>query len=91
MAPKTYFAIDRTKMDIKRSSKGVQHRVKLTYDDYKATLYENKTKEVTNTSIRVFRENMRTVECQKAGLRNLFYKAFTDSDKITVSPFKKFQ
>ena len=78
-------------MDIKRSSKGVQHRVKLTYDDYKATLYENKTKEITNTSIRLFRENMRTLESKKAGLRNLFYKAFTDSDKITVSPFKKFQ
>ena len=91
LSPKCYFALDRDTNDFKRSSKGVQKRFKLSYDDYKKTLYTNESLDVKNVSIRIFRGEMSTVECTKRGLQNKFIKAFVEDDKVTVTPFDKFQ
>ena len=76
---------------MKRSSKGVQKRFRLTYDDYKRVLYEDVIAQAENISIRVFRNQMSTVEVKKNGLQNKLIKCFVHADKISVSPFKKFQ
>ena len=76
---------------MKRSSKGVQKRFRLTYDDYKRVLYEDEIVQAENISIRVFRNEMSTVEVKKNGLQNKLIKAFVHADKITVTPFERFQ
>ena len=91
LAPKTYFAFDLDTDDVKRSSKGVQKRYRLTYDDYKRVLYEDQIVQAENVSIRVFRNEMSTVEVKKSGLQNKHIKSFVHADKISVSPFTKFQ
>ena len=91
LAPKTYFAIDKDTNDTKRSSKGVQKRYRLTYEDYKAVLYKDETIDAENISIRIFRGEMSTIAVEKFGLQNKMIKAYVDVDKISVSPFKRFQ
>ena len=91
LAPKTYFALDQDTEDVKRSSKGVQKRFRLTYDDYKKVLYEDEIAQAENISIRVFRNEMSTVEVKKNGLQNKLIKGFVYADKISVSPFERFQ
>ena len=88
--PKSYFAIDHDSEKSKRSSKGVQHRVKLTYEEYKETVYKSREREVENSNIRLHNGRMTTLKMQKTGLKNVFVKAFVDDDLITVKPFNKF-
>ena len=89
LGPKSYFAFDESDGSIKRSSKGVQRRYKLTYDDYKNVLYRNSVVKATNVSIRNFRGVMSTIKQRKTGLSNKFIKAYVHDDRITVSPFTK--
>ena len=91
MAPKSYFAFDKVTSDEKRSSKGVSKKWRLTYEDYKNVLYTNEIVRVKNTSIRNFRGGMTTLVQEKDGLTNKLIKAFVHDDKITISPFEKFQ
>ena len=91
LAPKSYFAFDRDGEGEKRSSKGVSKRFRLTYDDYKRVLYKNEVVRATNTSIRLFRGQMSTLQQQKTGLQNKLIKSFVHVDKISVSPFEKFK
>ena len=76
---------------MKRSSTGVQKRFRLTYDDYKRVLYEDVIAQAENISIRVFRNQMSTVEVKKNGLQNKLIKGFVYADKISVCPFDRFQ
>ena len=76
---------------MKRSSKGVQKRYLLTYEDYKAVLYKDETIEAENISIRMFRGEMSTTAVKKSGLQNKMIKAYVHVDKVSVSPFKRFQ
>ena len=75
----------------KRSSKGVQGRVLLTYEDYKRAVYESQVMDVDNVSIRLHNNRMKTINSKKKALKNLLCKAYVHDDKITVTPFKKFQ
>ena len=75
----------------KRSSKGVQARVVLKYEDYKKAVYDSKIMNVDNVSIRLHNNQMKTIQSTKSALKNVLYKAYVHEDKITVSPFKKFQ
>ena len=91
LAPKCYFAFDRDGDEIKRSAKGVSKRFDLNYGDYKDVLYTNKVVSASNTSIRLFRGEMSTIIQEKRGLQNKLIKSFVEADKVTVSPFQKFQ
>ena len=88
--PKCYFALDKDSQKFKRSSKGVQHRIKLEYDDYKEVVYSHKKTEVENFNIRVHNGKMSTIKMKKTGLSNVFVKAFIDTDLVSVRPFNKF-
>ena len=88
--PKAYFAIDFESKAYKRSSKGVQSKNVLNYDDYRNVVYQNKEINVKNVSIRLYNNQMSTVEQSKIGLKNVFVKAFVATDNVTVTPFKKF-
>ena len=88
--PKAYYAIDFESNAYKRSSKGVQSSNVLTYNDYRNVVYQNKEISVENVSIRLFQNQMSTVEQSKIGLKNVFVKAFVAADHVTVTPFKKF-
>ena len=74
----------------KRSSKGIQARVLLTYNDYKKAVYESQTMDVDNVSIRVHNNQMKTIQSTKLAMKNVLFKAFVMDDKITVRPFNKF-
>ena len=63
----------------------------LTYEDYKNSVYGSESKEVQNISIRLHENQMKTVYSKKRGLKNTLFKAFVHEDRITVSPFSKFQ
>ena len=89
MNPKSYYAYDLDSTTFKRSSKGVQHKIKLTYEDYKRTIYTSEEKLVENTVIRMHDGQMNTMACKKVGLRDVFIKAFVQDDKTTVRPFPK--
>ena len=91
LAPKAYYAFDKGRDTFKRSSKGVQHRVRLSYEDYKETLYQSTVKEVTNVCIRMVHGKMATIQCKKNGLSNKLIKSYVQDDKVTVQPFLKFQ
>ena len=91
LAPKCYYAFDRDSEEIKRSSKGVSKRFELNYGDYKDVLYTNKVVSASNVSIRKFRGEMSTIIQSKRGLQNKLIKSFVEADKVTVSPFQKFQ
>ena len=91
LAPKTYFAFDNTTGEVKRSSKGVQKRWELSYKDYKDVLYDNRVVTAENISIRMWRGQMSTIAMKKAGLQNKLIKAYVHVDKVSVSPFEKFQ
>ena len=83
-------AIDWESEKFKRSSKGVQHRVELSYEDFKDVVYTSRVLEIINISIRSHRRQMSTIETNKVGLRNLFVKALVDQDCVTVRPFDRF-
>ena len=91
LSPKCYYGICKDTENYKRSSKGVQARVLLSYDDYKAALYDSTVKNVDNISIRLHNKEMKTIQSTKRALKNALYKAFVHDDKVTVSPFKKLQ
>ena len=55
-------AIDRNSGENKRSSKGIQSRVQLTYENFKEAIYESKTLEGENISIRMHQNQMKTME-----------------------------
>ena len=61
-APKSYYAVDWDSNDFKRSSKGVQKRHRLSYEDYKGVIYDDRVVMATNISIRLFQGQMSTVE-----------------------------
>ena len=88
--PKAYMAIDWESNKFKRSSKGVQHRVEMSYEDFKAVVYTSKILNIKNISIRSHRRQMSTIETNKVGLKNLFVKARVDQDCVTISPFERF-
>ena len=85
-----YLAIDRDSGEYKRSSKGIQSRVKLSYDHFKEAIYEDETLEGENISIRLHQNEMKTMVVKKQALKNLFIKAFVSSDRVSVTPFHKF-
>ena len=89
ISPKCYYAKDLDSDAAKRSSKGIQHRVLLNYEDYKKSVYHSAVKEVDNISIRLHANQMKTVFSRKKGLKNALFKAFVHEDRITVSPFRK--
>ena len=82
--------MDKDSKAFKRSSKGVQDRVKLEYEDYKEVVYSHKKTEIENFSIRLHNGKMSTIKMTKTGLSNIFVKAFVSEDLVTVKPFKKF-
>ena len=88
--PKSYYAICRESNNFKRSSKGVQHRIELSYEHFKDVVYKSECKEVKNVSIRVFDGTMSTVETKKIGLRNVFSKGYVGEDRVTITPFNRF-
>ena len=88
--PKAYFAICRDSDEFKRSSKGVQLRTALTYEQFKSVVYENECISVKNVSIRVFQGSMSTVETNKVGLQNIFTKGYVEEDRVIVKPFSRF-
>ena len=88
--PKAYFALDKDSEKFKRSSKGVQHRIRLEYNDYKEVVYSHKKREIENFNIRVHNGKMSTLKMKKTGLSNVFVKAFVGSDLVSVTPFQKF-
>ena len=90
LSPKTYFAYDADTNNIKKSSKGIQHRVDLRYLDYKRALYNDKIVDVKNTVLRVKNDVMCTMSSEKIGLKNVLVKACVKRDRVTVEPFKKF-
>ena len=88
--PKCYYAIDRDSENFKRSSKGIQDRINLEYEDYKQVVYSHKKTEVENVNIRVHNGKMSTVQMKKTGISNIFVKAFVNSDLVTIKPFQRF-
>ena len=88
--PKCYYALDKDSQRFKRSSKGVQHRIKLEYEDYKEVVYSHKKTEVENFNIRIHNGKMSTIKMRKTGLSNVFVKAHIERDLVTVRPFSKF-
>ena len=88
--PKCYYALDRDSEKYKRSSKGIQDRIKLQYEDYKEVVYSHKKTEVENFSIRSHNGKMSTIKMTKTGMSNIFVKAFVQNDLVTICPFKKF-
>ena len=91
ISPKCYYATCTQSQEVKRSSKGIQNRVLLDYNDYKRSVYDSETKTVENISIRLHQNQMKTVHSKKLGLKNALFKAYVHEDRITVSPFTKFQ
>ena len=91
ISPKCYYATCTESQEVKRSSKGIQLRVLLNYNDYKRSVYDSETKTVENISIRLHQNQMKTVHSKKLGLKNALFKAYVHDDRITVSPFRKFQ
>ena len=91
LAPKSYFAIDfNDPAKFKRSSKGVQHQVRLQYENYRNTLYTADKLTVQNKSIRLRNNQMTTMTVKKVGLSTTFVKGYVDEDHITVTPFRRF-
>ena len=82
--------MDKDSNKFKRSSKGVQHRIKLEYEDYKDVVYTHKKTEIENFNIRLHNGKMSTIKMKKTGLSNVFVKAFVSADLVTVRPFDKF-
>ena len=68
----------------------MQHRVKLSYEEYKDTVYKSRELEIENSNIRLHNGRMTTLKMQKTGLKNVFVKAYIEDDLITVKPFNKF-
>ena len=85
-----YLAIDRNSGAEKRSSKGIQNRVELTYSNFKDSIYEDKTLEGENISIRLHQNEMKTMVVKKTCLKNVFIKSYVGDDRITLTPFDKF-
>ena len=88
--PKSYYAIDHNNDKFKRSSKGVQHRIKLTYDEFKDVVYKSRRIEVENPGIRLKNGKMSTICQTKTGMRNVFVKSYVEKDCISLRPFDKF-
>ena len=87
LCPKTYFAFDTETEEFKRSSKGIQHSVKLRYKDYYNVLYEDEEKYVPNNLIKLHGSQMCTFIGQKRGLQGEFIKAFVEKDRVSIKPF----
>ncbi len=85
-----YIAINRDSGEQKRSSKGIQNRVELTYTNFKQSVYEDKTLEGENISIRLHQNEMKTMVVKKTSLKNVFIKGHVGDDRVTVTPFRKF-
>ena len=60
LSPKCYMAICHDTNNEKRSSKGVQARVVLKYEDYKKAVYDSKIMNVDNVSIRLHNNQMKS-------------------------------
>ena len=88
--PKSYYCIDFDSEKYKRSSKGVQHRIKLNYEEYKDVVYKSRRLEVENVGIRLRKNQMSTILQNKTGMRNVFIKSYVENDAISVRPFNKF-
>lgn len=91
LAPKTYMAIDYDEIeDDKIACKGVSKRTNsLRYEQFKDTLYNGTTYQMTNISFRDQAGTMKTIKTTKRGLVNVNNKSFTNDDLVTTSPFKK--
>ena len=76
-------------MEWKRSSKGVQHSVELTYEDFCSVIYTGVNKVVPTHSIRLHQNEMKTMVSTKVGLRNLHIKNYVQEDRISTRPFTR--
>ena len=74
----------------KKSSKGVQHSVSLSYDDFKTVFKTDQEKIIQNVIIKSRNGQMTTQESTKSGLRNAMIKGYVEEDGVTVRPFSKF-
>ena len=83
--PKSYYCIDFDSEKYKRSSKGVQHRIKLNYEEYKDVVYKSRRLEVENVGIRLRKNQMSTILQNKTGMRNVFIKSYVENDAISCS------
>ena len=89
LTPKSYYAFDMDSDDFKRSSKGIQHRTKLSYETYYNVLYGDSRHEVENNVIRLGKNpgEMGSYIMRKVGITDFHIKNFVLEDRITTIPF----
>ena len=86
---KSYLALNLENEEIKRSSKGIPHRVQLEMSQYRDVLLQNNEDphKVLMTSLRLNSDKkMARYKFEKKGLSDLFYKLRVANDKITCTP-----
>ena len=89
MTPKTYFSYDKDSDKFKRSSKGIQHRTKLTYQHYYDVLYGDLRHQVENNVIRLEKKTgeMGSFKMCKVGITDFHIKNFVQEDRISTIAF----
>lgn len=93
MCPKSYYAVCLDKKDQnvkdaeKVASKGVSRRNnKFEYLQYKEVLYQNKTFEAVNYTIRKQNGKIRSLKCTKRGLSSVHIKNKVQNDRVSTLP-----
>ena len=83
-------ANDHENDDLKRSSKGIPHRIDLKMEEYKHALYQTGERHMVEIkSLRLSKEKkMARYTLNKKGLSDLFYKMHVADDRITCTPLK---
>lgn len=91
LTPKSYYSFDMGSDKFKRSSKGIQHRTKLSYETYYNVLYGDLLHEVENNVIRIGKNpgEMGSYKMRKIGLTDFHVKNFVKEDRITTIPFSE--
>lgn len=91
LTPKSYYSFDMGSDKFKRSSKGIQHRTKLSYKTYYNVLYGDLLHEVENNVIRIGKNpgEMGSYKMRKIGLTDFHVKNFVKEDRITTIPFSE--
>lgn len=86
---KSYLALNVESDEMKRSSKGIPHRVKLQMDQYRDVLLQNNEErhKVPMKCLRLTNDKkMARYSFEKRGLSDLFFKLRVADDGITCSP-----
>ena len=91
LAPKTYFVEDDDSENIKRSSKGIPKKVKLSSQRYCDVLFHGAEDIVQYESLRLdhSKTQMRHTSLTKTGLSNVCLKVRVEDDGITCKPLTK--